>query len=98
MNDAEFVSRTERRSYHLHVFKCFLRRESTLVCDYGLEGYTFNILHYDVGYFFFEQSVVEDGDDVGMTDCGGGHRFLMKSLHKRGVVADKLGFDRLDGA
>src|SRR5689334_8531481 len=98
VNDAVFVSSGQCRRYHLHVFKCFRRSESSLVEYDGLKRHALNKFHYDVRNFFSEQSVIQDGDYVGVTNCGCGHRFLMKPLHEGCVVTDEIEFNRLDGA
>src|SRR5690349_739417 len=98
MNDAVIVCGRNRRSYHLHIFKRLLRRKSSVIRHQRLKRHTLDEFHHDEGYFFFEESEVWYRDDVGVTDCGSGHRLLMKPLRERRVVTDELGFYDLDRA
>src|SRR5690348_952527 len=54
VNDAMFVGRGECGSYHLHVFKRFGGRKSSLVEYDGLERHALNKFHHDVRNFFSE--------------------------------------------
>ena len=54
-------------------------------------------LHHEVGHAAVEDAVVGDADGVRVADGGRGHRLLAEARDERGVVADEVGEDDLDG-
>src|ERR1700754_4521271 len=98
MNDAIFVGGAHSRSYHLHIFKCFLRCKASLFRHRGLKRHTLNKFHYYVRNFFLNESEVQDRYDVGVTSCGCGHACLVEPLPERGVVTNEIEFYYLDCA
>ena len=61
-----------------------------------LEGFAFDQFHDDVSSLCVD-AVIEDGDDVGMLEAGGGHRLAPSLFDESAVVLDDLHPDPLDG-
>ena len=72
-------------------------RQAPLLGEDVVERAPLDELHDEVGRRALEDAVVGDADGVGVADGGRGHRLLPEARGERGVVADEVGEDDLDG-
>ena len=88
MHDLLPVRGSDARANRLHQLKSARRRHRAFFAHDVLQRFAVHELHHQKRHRAAHHAEIRDGNNVLMTNRGGGHRFLAKARDQIRIVAD----------